>query len=679
MENIIKEDEIKEEKNIDKINNKNIIQNQEQSNNNKINDSNKNQVKLNLNSKYDNALLEELNNSKTKSWRMDITNATQEEEKNRINKIKSNNQKENEEIDKDDRFKDFEEILYLEENKDKKRKNRSIEKIIFSEKIGKIPKPSEKIKNNNDNSNKRSNQENINLNKNSSTLSELNKCIGNKSNNSEDLENKKNENDDSNKNVLIINQGKPSNLSEVINNTIDNEDNKYKNINLEYSDDKKTYEERKDIKDNIKNNLEIIKDEKKTIDCLYHNFIDLFDKNNKNNKDNNNINRDLFGKNNMKKQNQNLINTKKTNHQLKVSKSCNIRNNFRGISSYKDNNFIYPNKSQNIKRSVIYDKNTINIQLSIKRKTRSAKDIKKHMSYYLMEENIKNPKDEVDNLDQFMNKYLPKRNYNSNGLNSFLSLQVSCNNINSKNQINYNNKPFNIFKYSFKDKIKKKMNKIISRKNYKSKRAKAKNNYINLEFFEESKQDNLFGKATNELFGTKNKMFEIQTKKDCEKNFFKSQNNFYNKLNKNKENNIFLSNPKISQKNDNINNYLFKTYSSNMNHRKIFSFQSDEYKSLDYFKEKNEIFGTRFNYNSNSNRIKNFEFEYNYHSNDVYNTTKNILYPKMRTSKSFTSVFQNRLNNNHKEAYSFLYNKNGNYRNNYIERKTNVFSSNFYI
>ena len=223
------------------------------------------------------------------------------------------------------------------------------------------------------------------------------------------------------------------------------------------------------------------------------------------------------------------------------------------------------------------------------------------------------------------------------------------------------------------------MNKIISRKNYKSKRAKAKNNYINLEFFEESKQDNLFGKATNELFGTKNKMFEIQTKKDCEKNFFKSQNNFYNKLNKNKENNIFLSNPKISQKNDNINNYLFKTYSSNMNHRKIFSFQSDEYKSLDYFKEKNEIFGTRFNYNSNSNRIKNFEFEYNYHSNDVYNTTKNILYPKMRTSKSFTSVFQNRLNNNHKEAYSFLYNKNGNYRNNYIERKTNVFSSNFYI
>ena len=47
-------------------------------------------------------------------------------------------------------------------------------------------------------------------------------------------------------------------------------------------------------------------------------------------------------------------------------------------------------------------------------------------------------------------------------------------------------------------------------------------------------------------------MFEIQTKKDCEKNFFKSQNNFYNKLNKNKENNIFLSNPKISQKNDNI-------------------------------------------------------------------------------------------------------------------------------
>ena len=678
MENIFKEDEIKEEKNKDKINNQNINQNQDQMNKNKINNSNKNQVKLNLNSKYDNALLEELNNSKTKSWRMDITNATQEEEKNRINKIKPNNQKENEEIDKDGRFKDFEEILYLEDNKDKKRKNRSIEKIIFSEKIGKIPKPSEKIKNNNDNSNKKSIHENINLNKNSSTLSELNKFIGNKSNNSEDLENKKNENSDSNKNVLIINQGKSSNLSEVINNTIENEDNKYKNINLEYSDDKKSYEERKDKKDNIKNNLEMINNEKKTIDCLYNNFIDLFD-NNKDNKDKKNINRDLFGKNNMKKQNQKLINNKKTNHQLKVSKSCNIRNNFKGVNSYKESNFIYPNKSQNLKRSVIYDKNTINIQLSIKRKTRSAKDIKKHMSYYLMEENFKSPKNEVDNLDLFMHKYLPKRNYNSNGLNSFLSLQVSSNHINSKNQINYINKPFNIFKYSFKDKINKKMNKINSHKNYKSKRAKAKNNYINLEFFEESKQDNLFGKATNELFGTKNKMFDIQTNKNFEKNFFKSQNNFYNRVNNNKENNIFLSNPKISQKKDNINNYLYKTYSSNMNHRKIFSFQSDEYKSLDYFKEKNEIFGARFNYNSNSNRIKNLEFEYNYHPNDVYNTTKNILYPKMRTSKSFTSVFQNRLNNNHKEAYSFLYSNNGNYRNNYMERKTNVFSSNFYI
>ena len=663
MENKINENQIKEEKNPEKINN-----------------SNKNQVKLNLNSKYDNALLEELNNSKTKSWRMDITNATQEEEKNKINKIKTNNQKENDELEKDDRFKDFEEILYLEENKDKKRKNRSIEKIIFSEKIGKIPKPSEKIKNKNDNSNKGSIQENINLNKNSSTLSELNKCIGNNGNNSEDLENKKNENSDSNRNILIMNQGKSSNLSEVINNTIENEDNKYKNINLEYSDEKKSYEEREDKKDNIKNNnLEIIKNEKKTIDCLYNNFIDLFDKNKECNKNNNNINRDLFGKNNKKIQNQNIINNKKINHQLKVSKSCNIRNNFKGINSYKENNFIYPNKSQNIKKSVIYDKNTINIQLSIKRKTRSAKDIKKHMSYYLMEENIKSPNNGIKNLDQFMNKYLPKRNYNPNGLNSFLSLQVSSNHINSKNQINYINKPFNIFKYSFKDKIQKKMNKITSNKNYKSKRAKAKNNYINLEFFEESKQDNLFGKTTKDLYGTKNKMIEIQTKKNCEKNFFKSQNNFYNNLNNNKENNIFLSNPKICPKKDNINNYLFKTYSTNMNHRKIFSFQSDEYKSLDYFKEKNEIFGTKFNYNSNSNRIKKFEFEYNYHSNNVYNTTKNILYPKMRTSKSFTSIFHNRLNIKDKETYSFLYNNDRNYRSNYNQRKSNVFSPNLYI
>ena len=110
--------------------------------------------------------------------------------KNNLNGIiiESNEQKENDEINKDDRFKDFDEILIIEENKDKKRKNKSVEKIINTEKLGKIPKLNEKRKN--INANNHFIQENNNINKNSSTLSELNKCFEIKDNNDK-LEDKK--------------------------------------------------------------------------------------------------------------------------------------------------------------------------------------------------------------------------------------------------------------------------------------------------------------------------------------------------------------------------------------------------------------------------------------------------------------------------------------------------------
>ena len=104
-----------------------IEENKIQANIDNNNNVNKNHIQFNLNNKYDNALLEELNNSKTKSWRIDIINATQEGKiDNTKDKIKLNEEKENDVInnnDKEDRFKDFDEILFLEENKDKKRKN----------------------------------------------------------------------------------------------------------------------------------------------------------------------------------------------------------------------------------------------------------------------------------------------------------------------------------------------------------------------------------------------------------------------------------------------------------------------------------------------------------------------------------------------------------------------------
>ena len=247
-----------------------IEENKIQSNIDNINNVNKNQIKFNLNNKYDNALLEELNNSKTKSWRIDIINATQEGKiDNRKYKIKLNEQKENDVInnnDKEDRFKDFDEILFLEENKDKKRKNPSIEKL------GNMQKPPEKI---NSSENKLI-QENINNNnKNTSTISELNECIEN-NNNSKDVEKKKTIMNNRNKNLYINNQGKSSILSNIINNTNEKNDNKSKNINLEYSEELKSSEEKEDI-NTIKKNIEVIKEKKNALNNLYNNFISLFD------------------------------------------------------------------------------------------------------------------------------------------------------------------------------------------------------------------------------------------------------------------------------------------------------------------------------------------------------------------------------------------------------------------
>ena len=525
------------------------------------------------------------------------------------------------------------------------------------------------------------NQENSNLNKNQIAFSELNRGIeNNKINNLKDLDNKKketNQNNDNNYNNLAINNhGKSNNLKEIINenanSTNENKDNKFKNINLEYSENKQSYEENAEKNNNINNNFEIVDNEKNSIENIYNNFIDLLDKNIDNENNNNDINRYLIRKNNI--ETTNIIN-KKFNQQLKVSKSYNIRKNIRGKKANNENKYIYPYKSQNMQRSLVCEKNTINIQLSIKRKTRSAKDIKKHMSYYLIDGKIKNPKNEINNITQFMNKYISQRSFNQNNLNSFLPLQISSNKINPKNNIKYNSTPFNILKNSFKDKIRKKMNIINTTKSHKT---KTKNKYINLEFFEESKQDNFFGKTSKDFYEAKNKFFERKEKIEFEGNkfnFYKSQISFFNE--QNKTNNIFITNPKINQSKDNNGNYFYKTYSSNMNPRgkRFFSYYSDEHKNLDYFKENNKIFGMNFNYSSNP--IKKYDLQYKNSSNQIFNNaTKNIINPTIRTSRSYTSIFQNGTNNAYKASYSHIFKNNYINRNcgsNLIQRKTNFF------
>ena len=665
---------------------KNEIQINNYNNNNQITEEQK-QTKNNFNikNKYDCALLEELQNPKTRSWRIDLIKNTKKDDKENNNKLNENNFNDNQklinekdEVNKYDRFKDFDDILLLEENKDKKKKNIDKEKLIKTDNEVKIQNSIVEISNNKnekDNIIQRLSQEN-NINKNSSTISELNKFIENRdlNTNNENLEKKIYDTNEINKNSMnnFKNQKKSSNLSRVINentnNSIEKNNNDiYKNINLEYSEDKKSYEEINE-KNIINNKIENSKNNIKKIRTLYNNFFNINDKVRYNDYENdtniNRLNRNLFGNNNIKEKNEN--NHQKISKHFHVSKSWNcLHNNNRKFNN--ENKFIIPNKSQNIQKNLIRDKNTINIQLSIKRKTRSANEIKKHMSYYLMDGINKNSKNEVNKFEGYINKIQSKLNRNSNNrlLNTFLSLQVSSNKIKSNNNINYINTPYNILKNSFSDKIKKKMNNINTNKNYKNHNYKIRNNnYVNLEFFEESKQDSFFEKASNNNKLSKNN------------NFFKSNNNiFYNGKNS-QENNLLFPN---SHTKNNMINYLFKNYTSNMNQKRTRSYFSHNFKSIDFYQEKNEIFGTNFNYNMKQTR----KFEFNYDESDtnkLFKTTKNYLHQKMPSSKSSNTIFYDKISEKNNHIYSHLYNSNynvRNYRSNLTNMNTNIFYTNF--
>ena len=665
---------------------KNEIQINNDNNNNQITEEQK-QTKNNFNiiNKYDCALLEELQNPKTRSWRIDLIKNTKKDDKENNNKLNENNFNDNQklinekdEVNKYDRFKDFDDILLLEENKDKKKKNIDKEKLIRTDNEVKIQNSIVEISNNKnekDNIIQRLSQEN-NINKNSSTISELNKFIENRdlNTNNENLEKKIYDTNEINKNSMnnFKNQKKSSNLSRVINentnNSIEKNNNDiYKNINLEYSEVKKSYEEINE-KNIINNKIENAQNNIKKIRTLYNNFFNINDKVRYNDYENdtniNRLNRNLFGNNNIKEKNEN--NNKKISKHFHVSKSWNcLHNNNRKFNN--ENKFIFPNKSQNIQKNLIRDKNTINIQLSIKRKTRSANEIKKHMSYYLMDGINKNSKNEVNKFEGYINKIQSKLNRNSNNrlLNTFLSLQVSSNKIKSNNNINYINTPYNILKNSFSDKIKKKMNNINTNKNYKNHNYKIRNNnYVNLEFFEESKQDSFFEKASNNNKLSKNN------------NFFKSNNNiFYNGKNS-QENNLLFPN---SHTKNNMINYLFKNYTSNMNQKRTRSYFSHNFKSIDFYQEKNEIFGTNFNYNMKQTR----KFEFNYDESDtnkLFKTTKNYLHQKMPSSKSSNTIFYDKISEKNNHIYSHLYNSNynvRNYRSNLTNMNTNIFYTNF--
>jgi hypothetical protein len=129
-----------------------LIETQSKENNNII----PKKIDFDLNSKYENALFEELYNSKRKR-RSTFINPTPNKEKimfdlyknkydNKALNDKTNDNNDNDKNDKEknERFKDFDDILFLEETKDKKRKNKSTQKIINLENYLKVPNLSEK-------------------------------------------------------------------------------------------------------------------------------------------------------------------------------------------------------------------------------------------------------------------------------------------------------------------------------------------------------------------------------------------------------------------------------------------------------------------------------------------------------------------------------------------------------
>ena len=308
-----------------------------------ISNSNKlvpNKLNLNFNSKYDDALLEELYNSRDKSWRNEISSASPYEDNkskkkkyfsnqniflergNNMNNNINNNINKNEPVKlentskekkDEDRFKDFDDILNLEEPKVKKRKYSSEQKIISFEKYIKNSKSENNNKSFNDQKRKDSNITNLDVIKEVLEKDEKNKAdqiqeykdknklyinidknddkLRNKNNFGDNVNKKINFDNIDNSNNFLMNDNKKnyfnSNrtrnsknnnndfnnnyLNENTNTSNENNINKYTGINLEYSEDRRSNDEKFD-------NVKEEKDENNINDKTDNN--NNFDKNN---------------------------------------------------------------------------------------------------------------------------------------------------------------------------------------------------------------------------------------------------------------------------------------------------------------------------------------------------------------------------------------------------------------
>ena len=704
-------------------------------------------IDFNLNSKYDNALLEELFISKEKSWRNDIINSYPEKENSQKNpkKFSSNqnvyfddkqnldsNKKEEmnniniqdlnnihnsikeihntRENNNNERFKDFDEILFLEDNKDKKRKNNSSQKIISMEKNIEIPQPVKKrgsldlnegaikddYKKNLDiieevmekeerNRNEFINENIINRNNELLKIKKEREIEGNHilidivNDNNEKAQNNNFRNNNIDFNYLNQNTNS-TNENNII--------NKNNSINLEYSEDRKTEEEKEEHGiDNIindkKNNIIII-DEKNIInnnifttprtkenkigdntikknESIHYIDLENISKTNnysinKNNIPNNNKNSLLNFTKKISFQLNNLMNTidvTKPKEKIKKTfiKKENIDLNRKNKSPY-NNNVINHGGSNN------YIKNI------------SSSNSQKNLFFYLLKEDKKIIKPKNNPISSLLcNCSYSNRNKNQiNTLNEFYPIKIL------KREINNNKTSHNIMKNIKINRIKNTLNNINININKLKDELSYKNNFSENKILDEENnslfqknfidEESIFHKTkrlkSNDLKNEKKYTHSEKTKIRTN-SIFPLYNNFFNanqsdELLLNNHDDICKKKKEITHQNNYFNDYSTKKMKKNNINFK--DFKNDDfftnYKKNSFNKN---IIGTyrNFNYNNNKNinKLNNYSFLSSYNQLNSYRNNSSYLMKNTHKNRTISNYSNNRKNNFH------------NYNNNY--------------
>ena len=674
-------------------------------------------LSFNLNSKYDNALLEELYNSKDKSWRNDISNSSPEKDTNNkkfnsnnnlffdtkknlnFNNIEINNVNNiNNDInskDKNDRFKDFDDILNLEDNRDKKRKNSVEQKLISLDKFLDIPKPKNKKRSIDFTGGENTKDKNLDI---------IEEVMEKKESNKDVLIKKEKEIDDNDNNDNIdkikidFNITKNSNnfndftnyLNQNTNSTNENNINRYNNVNLEYSEDKKTEEE------NINNNNK--KEEKNNVNNYVYNNININPITNnegqKTIKSNDHLQYIDIGSITPKRNKINIVEKKSKTIEEPMIINDNKKNphsllNTIEISKSKEKNkkvFIPKEKTNiNLNKNLIFQSNTINhISLT---KNKSSSHSHKNLFNYLIGDKNKNSikNNNIQIRDILYGLSYRNNNQNKNNIsNNIFHIKNLKKEINRGNNYNFSQNILNDIKIN---RIKNKLNNInINRLNNKDKNEnnniKNNNDKIYINFFNEEKYSKTHReKNINKNNINKNYNYNYSEKiKNNKISFFPIRNNFIDinsKINNDNQKNEFIKNKtnnffdmfyknKIVYNNIDNKNSFFKNYSTQKKEKKTNSFYYNDVENDEFFinKKKNlndnqskSISNRNFNYEIN----KNLEINYN----KIIDQLNNNLGIKNKNNNSFSSS-----NYKNSSSYYLTNNKNLLY-NNYLNNKYN--------